>query len=78
MRIKVLAGRDSVGQGAAEQAAAAIERAIRENGQARIIGASAASQFEFLEVLTHTPGIDWKKVELFHLDEYIGLRRAKP
>jgi len=78
MRIQIFEGRDALGKAAAAQAAAGIQRAIRENGKARIIGASAASQFEFLEALIATPGIDWKKVELFHLDEYIGLARTHP
>src|SRR3974390_1138939 len=78
MRIRVLEGPESLGKAAAEQGAAAIQRAIAENGRARIIGASAASQFEFLKELTGTPGIDWKKVELFHLDEYIGLPQSHP
>jgi len=78
MRIRVLDGRAELGKAAAAQAARAIERAIGENGKARIVGASAASQFEFLEELTATPGIDWKKVELFHLDEYIGLPKTHP
>jgi len=76
MRLRVLEGRSSVGKAAAAQAAAAIQRAIAQKGKARIIGASAASQFEFLEALTSAPGIDWKKVELFHLDEYIGLPKT--
>jgi glucosamine-6-phosphate deaminase len=78
MRLRVFEERNSLGQAAAEQAAAAIQKAIRENGKARIIGASAASQFEFLEALTTTPGIDWASVELFHLDEYIGLPMTHP
>lgn len=78
MPIRVLEGRDSLGKAAAAQAAAAIQRGIAEKGKARVIGASAASQFEFLEALTATPGIDWKKVELFHLDEYIGLPKTHP
>ena len=78
MRLRILEGRDSLGKAAAAQAAAAIQRAIDAKGKARIIGASAASQFEFLEALTSAPGIDWKKVELFHLDEYIGLPKTHP
>ena len=78
MRLRILEGRDSLGKAAAAQAAAAIQRAIDAKGEARIIGASAASQFEFLEALTSAPGIDWKKVELFHLDEYIGLPKTHP
>jgi len=60
-------------QAAAEQAATAIRRAIAERGRARIIAATGASQFGFLDVLTRAPGIEWAKVETFHLDEYIGL-----
>ena len=78
MRLRVLGDRNSLGEAAAAQGAAAIQRAIQERGRARIIGASAASQFEFLEKLTATPGIDWKRVELFHLDEYIGLSMTHP
>jgi glucosamine-6-phosphate deaminase len=73
MRFRLFEDRGSVGQAAAQQAEAAIKRAIGAQGKVRIIAASAASQFEFLEALTVTPGIDWKHVELFHLDEYIGL-----
>jgi glucosamine-6-phosphate deaminase len=43
-----------------------------------VIAASAASQFEFLDNLTKTPDVDWEKVELFHLDEYIGLPMTHP
>lgn len=78
MLIKVFGDRVSLGQAAAEQAAAAIRRAITERGRARIIAATAASQLEFLDALTKTPEIDWSKVEAFHLDEYIGLPVTHP
>jgi glucosamine-6-phosphate deaminase len=78
MLIKVFNDKASLGRSAAEQAAAAIRRAIAERGQARIIAATAASQLEFLDALTKTPGIDWQKVEAFHLDEYIGLPVTHP
>ena len=78
MRIKVFGDRVSLGQAAAEQAAAAVRLAIAERGQARIIAATAASQLEFLDALTKAPEIDWSKVEAFHLDEYIGLPVTHP
>jgi glucosamine-6-phosphate deaminase len=78
MRIRVFNDRPSLGHAAALQASAAIQRAISARGHARIIGASAASQFEFLDALIATPGIDWSCVELFHLDEYIGLPMTHP
>lgn len=78
MQLKVFKDRAAVGRAAAEQAAAAIRRAIAELGDARIIAATAASQLEFLDALTKAPGIDWSKVEAFHLDEYIGLPASHP
>lgn len=68
----------SLGKAAAAQAADTIQRAIKEKGQARIVTATGAAQFEFLEALTSTPGLDWSKVEAFHLDEYIGLPPGHP
>jgi len=63
---------------AAEQAAAILRQTIQAEGKARLIAATGASQFEFLEVLTSLPGIDWQQVEMFHLDEYIGLPVSHP
>ncbi|MBL8187924.1 MAG: 6-phosphogluconolactonase, partial [Acidobacteria bacterium] len=78
MILKVFANKSQLGQAAAEQAAAAIQRAIAERGQTRIIAATGMSQFEFLKSLIATPGIDWTKVEMFHLDEYVGLPITHP
>jgi len=63
---------------AAEQAAAAIRRAIGERGLARIAVATGTSQIDFLEELTKAKGIEWKRVEMFHLDEYVGLPITHP
>ena len=76
--IKVFKSRDSLGQAAAEQAAAAIRRAIAAKGQARIIAATGTSQAAFLNALTKANDIPWAKVEAFHLDEYIGLPITHP
>lgn len=78
LQIKILADKDSVGRAAADHAAASLRRAIRDQGVARIIAATGASQFEFLDALTSTAGIDWECVEVFHLDEYIGLPMTHP
>ncbi|HQR32916.1 MAG TPA: glucosamine-6-phosphate deaminase [Blastocatellia bacterium] len=78
MILKVFADKSQLGQAAAIQAAAAINRAIAERGQARIIAATGMSQFEFLKALIATPGIDWTNVEMFHLDEYVGLPISHP
>jgi glucosamine-6-phosphate deaminase len=76
--IKVFDDKISLAEDAAEQASIAIRRALRDQGRARVIAATAASQIEFLNALTRTPKIDWPRVELFHLDEYIGLPITHP
>lgn len=63
---------------AAEQAASILRQAIRQQGKARLIAATGAAQFAFLEVLTKLPDIDWQKVDMFHLDEYIGIPESHP
>jgi glucosamine-6-phosphate deaminase len=78
MIIKVFSEKLTSGKAAATQAAETIQRAIRNSGKARMVAASAASQFEFLDALTSTQGVDWNRVELFHLDEYIGLPMTHP
>jgi glucosamine-6-phosphate deaminase len=58
---------------AGKKAASLIRQAIAFKGNATIILATGSSQFETLHQLTTEEGIDWSKVTMFHLDEYIGL-----
>ena len=78
MVIKIYEDKTALGRAAAEQAAVSLCKAIQESGQARIIAATGASQFEFLDALTAMPDIDWPRVEMFHLDEYVGLPASHP
>lgn len=78
MDIHVFKDKQSMAQSAGDQARKAIQQAIAKKGAARIIAATGASQFEFLEVLTGLPGIDWSLVEMFHLDEYVGIPETHP
>jgi glucosamine-6-phosphate deaminase len=78
MVLKVFPDKKSLGDAAAAQAATAIRGAVRDRGTARVVAATAASQAEFLDALVKASDIDWSRVELFHLDEYIGLSGAHP
>src|SRR5947199_453630 len=78
MVTKINEDKVSLGRAAAEQAASSLREAIKKTGRARIIAATGASQFEFLDALTAKPDIEWAKVEMFHLDEYIGLQVSHP
>jgi glucosamine-6-phosphate deaminase len=72
-KVEILADKYSLGQAAADHAARSLRRALSNQGSARIVAATGASQFEFLDALTSVPEIDWSRVEVFHLDEYVGL-----
>ena len=78
LRTRIFDSKDALGAAAAEQAAAAINRAVAERGAARILVATGASQFEFLAALVRRTDIDWNAVEMFHLDEYLGLPASHP
>src|SRR5713101_7657471 len=78
MKLEVFDDKVSLGKAAALQAAMAIRQAIAQKGSARIIAATGASQIEFLAALTRVPGVDWHSVEMFHLDEYIGIPIEHP
>jgi glucosamine-6-phosphate deaminase len=67
-----------LGKAAGIAASRLIREAIEVNGLANIILATGTSQFEILDQLISGEGIDWGKVVMFHLDEYIGLPVAHP
>lgn len=78
MQIRLFDRMDVLGQAAAEHAAARLRVAIGSHGRARIIAATGAAQFAFLAALTRDRSVDWPKVEMFHLDEYVGLPANHP
>ena len=67
-----------MGKLAGDHAAAAIVEAIQNNGEANIILATGTSQFETIQTLLTYDTIDWSKVTMFHLDEYLGIPITHP
>ena len=78
MQTEIFATKELMGSAAASWAAAGIRHAIESKGRANIILATGASQFEMLDALTQARGIEWSRVTMFHLDEYIGLDANHP
>jgi glucosamine-6-phosphate deaminase len=78
VQIKTYVDRSALSRAAARLAAEGLRRAIHDQGQARIVAATGASQFEFLDALTAAGDVDWSRVEMFHLDEYVGLPLSHP
>lgn len=68
----------SASTAAAGLAASLLRNAIVLRGRARLVAATGESQMAFLQALLAAPGIAWDQVELFHLDEYVGLSVDHP
>jgi glucosamine-6-phosphate deaminase len=67
-----------MGRAAAQDAREIINQAMAKNGQANVILATGNSQLTFLEALRDLPGIDWSRVNVFHMDEYLDLAPTHP
>lgn len=74
MVVQVYSDRQPMGQAAALAVAGRMRQllALNEDGVSMLF-AAAPSQSGFLTEISKAPGIDWKKVIAFHLDEYVGL-----
>lgn len=72
MEIRICKDRYALGKSAAKFTAELIRQAIEEKGSARIVLSTGASQFDTLAALVEEK-VDWSKVEMFHLDEYVNL-----
>ena len=77
MRLRIHDDKKTLGDVAAREGADAIRGAIDTKGSAAFVLATGVSQFEMLDVLVREE-IDWSKVSVFHLDEYIGLGTDHP
>ena len=73
LAIEIHPDRARMGAAAAARASLILRVAIAEKGSARIILASSPSQNEFLASLTCAPEIDWSRVTIFHMDEFVGM-----
>jgi glucosamine-6-phosphate deaminase len=78
MQIATSPTKAEMAQAAAAKAADLLRDAIARKGRAAFVAATGVSQFEFLDALTATPGIDWARTTMFHLDEYVGLPETHP
>lgn len=77
MKIIVCENAKELGKKAAELAAGYLQERIKQNGTARIVVSTGASQFDTFQALIASD-IEWSKVEMFHLDEYFGLAESHP
>ena len=78
VRLKVYDTREEMGKGAAAEAAECMRRMLKERDEIHCVFAAAPSQNEFLEALIQEGGIDWSRVNGYHMDEYVGFEIGHP
>ncbi len=78
MEVRICKDRYELGKSAAKHVANELKKCIEQNGHARIVLSTGASQFDTIEALTKEKGIKWECVEMFHLDEYVNLPDTHP
>ena len=77
MKLVICETKEVLGNESARLAEKYINAAIKEHGTARILLSTGASQFPFFDEIAKLD-IDWSKVEMFHLDEYVDLPETHP
>jgi glucosamine-6-phosphate deaminase len=73
LSVRVYSSLDDLAQDAAQEVHKYLAEILRSKGSAAAILATGNSQIEFLKRLVAMPGIDWGKITLFHMDEYMGI-----
>jgi glucosamine-6-phosphate deaminase len=70
--------KNEMASAAAQHAIASLRRLLENQDTVRLLAATGASQLEFLGLLTSDHSIEWRRIELFHLDEYVGFGSDHP
>ncbi len=77
MQVIIKENPEELGRAAAKYCSGVLKKAIEENGTARLILSTGASQFDTIKALVQED-VDWSCVEMFHLDEYIDMPETHP
>lgn len=78
LKVMIFDTREEMGNKAGSDAAQCIKKLLSEKEEVNMIFAAAPSQNETLAALINAEGIDWGRVNAFHMDEYIGLSPDAP
>jgi len=78
IHVQVYASKNELGRMAASFVAAKLREAVEAKGSANLILATGASQFDFLDAFKADRSVDWSRIHVFHLDEYVHLSIRHP
>ncbi|HKF38898.1 MAG TPA: hypothetical protein VKB35_18525, partial [Ktedonobacteraceae bacterium] len=78
LEVRIYRDRQQLGAAAGQEVGAKMRALLGQQAQIRVIFAAAPSQNEFLQTLSQEREIDWSRVSVFHMDEYLGLAPDAP
>ena len=78
LRVRVYANQDQLVQEVAREVQQYLLDTLNAHGSAAAIMATGNSQIKFLDQLVRLGGVDWSKITLFHMDEYLGIGADHP
>jgi glucosamine-6-phosphate deaminase len=78
LKVEVHPSTEAAGAAAAKASAEALKELARSRKKFGVIFATGASQIETLKALTAMPGLPWRQVDGFHMDDYVGLPLNHP
>jgi glucosamine-6-phosphate deaminase len=78
MKLRIFPTSQELARAAAQHAAESLRRLLHEQTTVRLLAATGTSQIEFLQHLTAQPHIDWTRLELFHMAEYLAIAPDHP
>lgn len=76
--VRIFSTKQELSEAAAVHAANSLAASLLRQPTVRLLAATGTSQIDFLDNLVAKPGIEWSRVELFHLDEYVGIPADHP
>jgi glucosamine-6-phosphate deaminase len=77
-RIYIYPSKRDTSLAAALEVASLLRSALAQRGSARIIVGTGNSQDDLIRALVAAPDLDWTRMEVFHMDEYVGMSDEHP
>jgi glucosamine-6-phosphate deaminase len=78
LEVEIHPSNEALGRAAAAQAAGHLRAALAARSRANVVFACANSMLTFLSALRAAPDLDWSRIHVFHMDEYLGMPDSHP
>ena len=78
LNVTIFENEAALGQAAAAKFAADVRAVIADRSSANVIIATGNSQLAFFTALRERSDINWSKINVFHMDEYVGMSESHP